>query len=718
MDSNDLNSENLANLLSPSYISSLGHEQKIRTEDEYAARNNFMQMIKTSLNALGLTQYRDKSGSKSNNMESSIVDPTFLQTWIQLKNEFIAEILSPYKIATTEIRNRNLINASPEGNQLIKQLDEYAQIIEEDINNKFNCEWSEWIPELKKAIGSAFLTGSAICKVFFDPILNRPTVRMIPPENILVNPNEPSLEAARWIGHVYMLSEEELNIYQSKGIFRDVTVYPDNGTDSGMDTQSVREVEQRISSIDDITKTSDQVKYYTFVEIQFWECAANNQDPAILSDDPSKNFIYYPYTLHIHKETGTVMALDEMWDIVDGEVKKRQSMFNFTFLDGIDFWGMGLAQTCIGLHNTATTIFRDLTSSLGLANSQTIIMSKDLALQQSTINLKYGAVNQLPISSASAREALVPLQFAQPNPMYNDFLNQTREQINRVAGLSTVTLENLPANVQGNFLLALMDKETKPMSVVMQNFQFGLNQMFRILHKILREDWKDKFIIPDFPFTYGEVYSPLIQIVSAVDPTMANSASQLIRMQAVFENAMQNPQIHNMHAIYERLYKIMKIDAINELLLPEEVIQQQQQQQMEAEQQAQAQAQQQAQAQNQLLQQDLQNKHEINNKELMLKAEKAQSEADLAKQKLISEEMREKIKADFELLKEKGEVTKQKNIEIAAIYEAQLKFLIEKSKLELQGASPIPEIEPPQLEEYDISLIDENNLVGTPEEIS
>lgn len=696
--------QNLAETLDPAYIDGLGNELRQRTEDEYNARHGFLEIIRSSLSALGLTQYYQQNRSNTKN-ESTIVDAAFLQTWIQLKNEFTAELFPVFKVATTDIPNRNLINALPDGNKLLEKLDNFAQIIEEDINNKINIEWSDWLPELEKAIGSAFLTGSSVCKVYLDPVMGRPVVRMIPPQNILISENESSLESARWIGHIYTLTEQELNIYQAKGIFRTVALSPDNDGESTSETQSVTNLERQVSGMEDITKTSDRVKKYVFVEVQFWDCYSENGDPEIEGDTPEANFIYYPYTAHIHKESGTVMSLDPAWEIVNGEILKKQTMFKFTFLEGFDFWGMGLAQTCIGLHNTATTVLRNLNKSLTLANAQTLILGNNLTPQQSNIDLNYGGITCIAAPTQDIKESLVKLEFDQPSPMYVEFLQSLRDLIQRIAGISSVRFDNMPANIQGNFLLALMDKETKPMSVVLQHFQFSINQMFLILKRLLRTELTNKQIVPGLPMTYGEVYSPYINIISALDPSMSNSASQLIRMQTLLDSALQSPQLHNLTKVYERLYRIMKIDNIAELLIPEDVLQQQQQQaQQEAQAQAQAQAQT-AQQQNELLMTDIQNKHQINLQDMELKTQKLTNELELSLKKLEVQMQLAEDKLNFEFLKEKGEVTKQQNIEEAQIFESKNRFNIEKAKLESESGIDVPVEPEPVLTSYEIDEI-------------
>jgi len=710
-----LENQNLVDVLDKDYVNELGRQLKRRTDDEYSARSNFMEIIHSSLSALGLTQYQKGRGTDSG-LESDIVDSTFLQTWIQIKNEFAAELLAPFKIAKTDIAHRNLLNASPNGNEMISQLDVYAQIVEEDINNKLNCEWSDWLFEIKKAIGAAFLTGSSISKVYMDPVINRPVLKMISPENILIGEHESSIEKARWIGHIYTLTEEELDIYQAKGVFAAVDIPPDNSYNE-QNTISISELENRISGIDSAAKDNDTIKNYTFVEVQFWECAANNDDPAIFTGSEETDFTYYPYTAHIHKETGTVMAIDHAWDLVDGEIVKRQTMFKMTFLEANDFWGIGLAQTCIGLHKTATNILRNLTDSLAIANSQTLVMSQNLAPQQSTITLRNGEVNSIASPSADINDALMRLPFEQPSPMYMDFWGQLKESISKMAGLSSVTLQNLPPNMQGNFLLALMDKESKPMSVVLQNFQFAFNQMFKLLHKLLRTEWANKPIAPRVsPLTYGEVYHESINIISALDPSMSSSAAQLVRMQTLLDCALQSPQLHDLSAVYERLYKIMKIDNYKQLLLPPEVLQQQQEQAMQAQQQELAAQQQQQQEQNQILMADIENKKMANEQEINLKFEKLMSDNELNRLKIILEKEKSLNNFRLQLLKEKGAVVKQKNVEIAQLDKAKREYLVDSAEMKAAHGISLPNIPEPKLENYDIEdmplHVDDNNTVS------
>ena len=71
----------------------------------------------------------------------------------------------------------------------------------------------------------------------------------------------------------------------------------------------------------------------------------------------------------------------------------------------------------------------------------------------------------------------------------------------------------------------------------------------------------------------------------------------------------------------------------------------------------------------------------------------------------------------LELLKEKGEVTKQKNIEIAQLDKAQRDYIFESAELKAEHGISLPNMPQPTLESYNIDDVplnveDANNQVS------
>jgi hypothetical protein len=82
--------------------------------------------------------------------------------------------------------------------------------------------------ELKKIISSCFLTGGAVAKIYFDPTLRRPTIRLIEPENFIIDPNATAIETAEQVSHIFEIDQFQLEELQRNKIYLDVDLIPNS----------------------------------------------------------------------------------------------------------------------------------------------------------------------------------------------------------------------------------------------------------------------------------------------------------------------------------------------------------------------------------------------------------------------------------------------------------------------------------------------------------
>lgn len=672
--------QNLADSPEPLYDEGLQYRLKTQIEEEFDARSQWYDKLIEGLEAQGLNTPKE-AYNDTNDLPT--VNPTFLQTILSLTAEFSDDLFKPNNVVAAEIKNKTAINDNPETTKQTEIFERIAEMAQEDINHKIMFEWDDLKQQVQRGMRSSFLTGSAFFKVYFDEFFRRPVVRFIPPENILIPPEAPSISTAERITHVFELSKAQVEAYKRAGYFKEFNI---ESSESDLNyAEGIRNIKDDIIGIkrDNFNESRDNKKYL-FAESEVFLSQDDIRDPFIEGFPHYSNEIkngYFPYKITSHFETGEFLNITRNWDPnITYKIIKIMNLFQMLYMPGESIQGEGLNTLAINMHTNASVVMRELTSAIRLANSATGIMSANVNVKSDMQSIENGRINFLPTTDGTL-DGFRDLPFQQPSPLFLEYLQFIEGKISNIAGISSIKGENIPSNMQASALFALMEKETKPMSGVMQRFIEGLNHMFSMLQRIMAEDLgHEPFGDPSLGLTNKDIYGAPITLLSSCDPTLSNSSLRILQMQTLFEFATQHPELHNMLEVYQRLYQVLKINDIHQLLLTEEQYQQmmqqqqqQQQQEMQLQQQQQQAMQEQAQQQNALLQQELQVKQQA-------EAAKAQ----LQEQKLQNDVQIDQAKMQVELMKEHGENVKQRNIEEAQMYKAHNDFLIDQYKLELE----------------------------------
>lgn len=679
--------ENLAASPHRLYSGSLEPRLKNQIDEDFDNRQSWYQRMTSGLEALGLTAPKNNSRVGPNSDQITI-NPTFLQTLLTLTAQFSDDIFKANDMVGVSIKNRTALNENPESAPQSEILERIGQMAKEDLNHKIMFEWDDVLPQIEKGMRSAFLTGSAILKVYYDEFFKRPVVRFIPPENILIPADAPSISTAERITHIFELSKSQVQAYIRSGYFTEIDI--NNPDDPEIEyAEGVRAKKEEIQGI---TKDEENDPSFWFGENEMFLSSDDLIDEYIETFPSYSEEIkagFFPYKVTTHLQSGKIVNITRAWDpSITHRIVKINNLFHLLYMPGDSFWGEGLQSICINLHNTATTVMTELNQSLEMANTSTAVMSTDVTVKSDTKMIQPGAINPIQLSGGTIHDCFSQIPYAQPSPLFFEYLKDLEGKIANVAGISTMSSENIPGNLQASVLFSLIEKETKPMSGVMKRFIQGINQMFKIIQRIMAEDLgHEPFGDGKYGITNEQIYGADITLMSSCDPTLSNSALRILQMQTLFEFAMQNPQLHNMLEIYKRLYQVFKINDINQLLLTEEQYQQMQQQQQEAQQQQQQQQAQMAEAQ----QQQMAAQNELLHQEMLIKGRKVEGDLEIEQQKLANQIQLDQAKLQAELMKEQSESLRQDNIEKTQAYKshndyviAQHKLMLEELKIELE----------------------------------
>jgi hypothetical protein len=660
------------NLLMISPQARFNVEEKIgqQLENDIKNRTQWFERIRKSIESLGLTDIYTKSIQNPDNIKNT----TYLECWRRLCDTYSSEIFQPMNLLTYDIKYLSFLNQSEELKDQINELENVGKMASEALNLNLCKRWSEFIPELKKIISSCFLTGGAVGKVFFDPTLGRPTLKLIEPENFIISPNASSLETAEEISHIFEIDEIQLSELQRNGIYIDIPITP-NGDDVESRANSVERTRESINNVKK-TNQEDLVKRYRICETIFM---AFPEDVGDEYGARISNGRKMPYKTHFQLDTNIALMRKRCWYPKCEEIRKKIDMVKFTYVQTMNFWGLGLIQLLENLHKNANSVQENLDKAMTLAYKPTALAGSSMPLEKSSVIIQPGIINQ--INAFNPGDLFHKIEFPQPTPIFTEYLNSIENKMRNISSISQIKMETLPANIKGSVLLSLLMEDSKSMSSVMRQMIQSLNELFDIVKQFMINEMGERFFITkEFKLKNKDIFKEIIDFKSTADPNYSNAAMQVILYQTIFEYAQQNPQFFRMDALYRRFLSVLKINNVDEILLtPEEIEQQTQQAQQQAQQQAEM-AQQQAQQQAQ----QVERQNQIMEKELEVTSQKNLMDAEIKQLTLETNKQLDQLKLNQEEVHDEALIEQQRLIEDEKRKQTILNYMIKLKELELK----------------------------------
>ena len=605
--------KNIATEISEEILEDLGQKLKDLYEKDLEDNEKRIDIINQGYIALGLTKASDDT------TDDDFINPAFLTSYIKLANEFAAELFAPNHIVQAiplNINNNPKSQPQPQSNQqpnvdptvkeqnpllttpIIKKrtpeeeitlINKKSQFAVQDMNLKLSEEWRDIKIEIQRAIQQSFIAGSSIVHIYYDKGLQRPIVDNLKTDKVVMDPNAKSLSSAMRISFEKIIPEK---LMRDKIYSREYLPIIESTSHDGFDQDNTSEVDQTRSDITGITMpeqdpTNPFEYVYRTVTSQVFISIKEIGDKELYKDGIPK-YILLPYEIEFLRENGKILSVKRQWDFKDPLFRKIHNLIDFMFLIDSGPFGIGLSQVAVPLARIATQLHRQLVKSAKIANFPSALIRSD-----SNIVTKEAELNEYqltPVSTTSDRlsDVVMPIPFNNPSPIMMDILRQFEESILNLAGTMNIKMENLPSNIKSSLLFAIIDKEMKPQSAVMRNYQQSFNDVLKMIQRILHEEMGE-FRFGEFPtiledeiLINKDVYGAPLRIKSAADPTLTSSAAQLIRNQTLLELAQSAPELHNLHEIYYRTYTSMHIDNIDMILKTPEQLSQEAQAQQQA----------------------------------------------------------------------------------------------------------------------------------------
>ncbi len=438
---------------------------------------------------------------------------------------------------------------------------EQANRVKDFMNYMIMEKMEEYTPEFDQMLFYLPLAGSTFKKVYYDAMLERAVSKFVPAEDLVVPYYATDLKEAPRITHVLKQSENDLLKKMASGFYREIELLKPQEKDN--------KIQDKYRELEGTKKVESDDMMYTVLELH-----VDLDLSDYISDNEEDSLgIKIPYIVTIEESSREVLSIYRNYTEGDTKFVRKDYFTHFKFLPGLGFYGFGLIHMIGGLSRTATAALRQLLDAGTLSNLPAGFKSRGMKVRDDDQPIQPGEFRDVDAPGGNIRDQFQLLPFKEPSQTLFNLMGFCVDAGRRFA-LTTDTAvgEGNQAAAVGT-TIALMERGSRVMSAIHKRCYYAMRQEFKLLSKIIAE-----YLPPEYPYAvYGADriiksldFDSRVDILPVADPNIFSMSQRVTLAQTQLQIAQTNPQLHNLHEAYTRVYEALGTKQIPELLKPEE----------------------------------------------------------------------------------------------------------------------------------------------------
>ena len=435
--------------------------------------------------------------------------------------------------------------------------EQQADRVKDYMNYLLMEEMEDYTTDMDQMLFYLPLSGSTFKKVYYDALMGRPVSKFVPAEDLVVPYFASDLKDCERITHVIKMTQNEVTKKMAAGFYRDIELIESNTEPD--------DVQKKLNQLEGIKRTGDDY-LHNILEMH----VDLNLDDYENFDDKAKK-IKIPYIVTIDEGSGEILSIYRNYRPDDLNYSRIEYFVHYKFLPGLGFYGFGLTHMIGGLSQAATQSLRQLIDAGTLKNLPAGFKSRGIRVRDDDQPIQPGEFRDVDAPGGNIRDQFFNLPFTEPSVTLYNLLGFVVQAGQKFAAITDTNIGNDAQNRAVGTTVALMERGSRVMSGVHKRCYYAMRLEFKILARICSES-----LPPEYP---DDVYGGPRQIKSAdfdnrvdilpvADPNIMSMAQRVTLAQSQLQIAMSNPQMHNLHEAYRRVYEALGTKQIEAILKP------------------------------------------------------------------------------------------------------------------------------------------------------
>jgi len=536
---------NLAEYLDDGYLGEISSDLRASYEEDLESRSEWEETYTKGLDQLGV-RYEERSQPFEG--ASGVTHPLIAESVTQFQAQAYKELLpsgGPVKTQIVGLQDQ--------------EREDQATRVKDFMNYQIMEVMEEFDPDMDQLLFYLPLSGSTFKKVYFDEAKQRAVAKFIPAQDLVVPYAASDLQTASRVTHVLRMDANEVRKMQIAGFYRDVEL---SKYDEDED-----EVRQKVDELQGTSRTyTDEV--YTILEMHVDLDLEGFED---MAPDGEPTGIAIPYIVTIDEGSGEVLAIRRNFAEGAGLAKKTQYFVHYKFMPGLGFYGFGLIHMIGGLGRAATSILRQLIDAGTLANLPAGFKARGVRVRNDDEPLQPGEWRDIDAPGGNIRDSIIPLPYKEPSGTLAQLLAALVEGGRRFVSLADQQTGDANGQAPVGTTVALLERGMKVMSAIHKRLHYSQKQEFRVLARIFRDN-----LPAEYPYEVeggnrtimAQDFDERVDVIPVSDPNIFSMAQRVTLAQTQLQLAQSNPQMHNLHSAYRRMYQALEVQNIDEILPP------------------------------------------------------------------------------------------------------------------------------------------------------
>jgi hypothetical protein len=539
--------DNLADILPDDVLDPVGSMLKNNYMDYKSSRKEWE---KTYTDGLELLGFKYENRNEPFQGSSGATHPVLAEAVTQFQATAFKELLP----SDGPVRTQILGVQSPDK-------EAQAQRVKDFMNYQVMDQMEEYEPEFDSMLFHLPLSGSTFKKVYYDDLLGRAVSKFVPADDLIVPYTANSLDDADAIIHVLKISENDLRKQQVGGFYSDV--------DIGTPGETMKdEITSKEKELEGVSKSGKQQPIYTLLECHVDLDLEGFED---IGPDGEPTGIKLPYIVTIDEGSTKVLSIRRNYAPNDPKRQRVHYFVHFKFLPGLGFYGFGLIHMIGGLSRTATSALRQLLDAGTLSNLPAGFKQRGVRVRDEASPIQPGEFKDVDAPGGNLRDAFYPLPYKEPSQTLLALMGIVVQAGQRFAAISELQTGEGNQQAAVGTTMALLERGSKVMSAIHKRLYSAMKKEFKLLGKIIAT-----YLPPEYPYdvvggarTIKQVdFDGRIDILPVADPNIFSMSQRITLAQTELQLATSNPQIHNMYAIYRKMYEALGVKDIDKVLPP------------------------------------------------------------------------------------------------------------------------------------------------------
>ena len=440
------------------------------------------------------------------------------------------------------------------------EVEDQATRVKDFMNYMLMEEMEEYTPDTDQLLFYLPLAGSAFKKIYFDEIKQRAVAKFVPAEDLIVPYYATDLKDCERITHLVKMSENDVLKQQKAGFYRDVELMAKQPEKSP--------IQDKLNELEGVKPAGEKEYQYNILEMHV-DC--NLEEFEV--ENPEKK-VKLPYIITIDEGSGKILSIYRNYNADDDTSARKEYFVHYKFLPGLGFYGFGLIHMIGGLSRSATQALRQLLDAGTLANLPAGFKSRGIRIRDDDQPFQPGEFRDVDAPGGNIKDQYQILPFKEPSGTLFQLLGFVVQAGQRFASIADMQMGEDAQNRAVGTTIALLERGSRVMSAIHKRCYYAMRQEFRLLSKIFSE-----YLPPVYPYAvYGadravkiQDFDDRVDVIPVADPNIFSMSQRVTLANENLKIAMSNPQMHNLHEAYRRVYEALGTRQIDTLLKPAEI---------------------------------------------------------------------------------------------------------------------------------------------------